>query len=187
MEKCIIDLICATTQITPVHFRAIGTRENHSQYDQNIEQSFSAELFHRFKSLIELPANTNYYNNLILHFDITKLSVGSRPDLVLHESQANRNNQKMFIEVKTDPKANLTDDFNKLIMSTAEYLNFQNSVLIVVNRSFEETHNLIKNHKEFYSIPNERKSRIFIINLYQGEDDLIDYNLYNIKYLYNKQ
>lgn len=182
MNKYLVDVISAVARVDSDYFKARGTRPNETQYDQHIEQSFSAELFHQFRTIMEETVNVSYYNNLVLHFDITKLSVDSRPDLVLHESQENRNNQQMFIEVKTNPRANLTNDFNKLIMATEEYLNFKNSVIVVVNRPFSETHNLILNHNNFRNIHQNQKDRIFIINVFDNDGD-IEYDMYNIKYL----
>jgi hypothetical protein len=186
MEKCLVDLYSAATQISPRYFRAIGTRVDQTQYPQNIEQSFSAELYHRFKSIMEIPSNVEYYDNLILQFDITKLAVNSRPDLVLHEDQENVNNQKMYIEVKSDPSASLTNDFDKLIMATdTNYLNFENVVLIVVNRPFNSTLQAIYDHANFINLDQERKRRIFIVNIEEVENQEIEYNLYSIKYLPN--
>ena len=187
MEKCLVDLYSATTQISPGYFRAIGTRNDQTQYPQNIEQSFSAELYHRFKSIIELPVNAIYYQNLILNFDITKAAVDSRPDLVLHENQANRNNQKMFVEVKTDSEADLSNDFTKLIMATENYLDFKNAVLIVVNRPFNNLLQTIYNYNDFYNIPQPRKERIFIISVFQNSEinQEVEYNLYSLKFLPN--
>jgi len=182
MNKCLVDIMSAVTSIDSGYFKARGTRLNETQYDQHIEQSFSAELFHQFRCIMEKTVNLGYYENLVLHFDITKLSVDSRPDLVLHESQSNRNNQQMFIEVKTDPRADLTNDFNKLIMATEDYLNFKNSVMIIVNRPFSETHRLILNHNNFRNIHQNQKDRIFIVNVFDNNGDL-EYDLYNIKYL----
>jgi hypothetical protein len=187
MEKCVVDLFSATTQIKPDYFRALGTRFDQTQYPQNIEQSFSAELYHRFKLIMDLPVNSSYYNNLMLNFDITKAAVDSRPDLVLHENQANRNNQKMFVEVKTNPEADLSGDFSKLIMATDNYLSFNNSVLIVVNRPFANLLQTIYGYNDFYILNPERKAKIYIISVFHNPEtnQEIDYNLYSIKFLPN--
>lgn len=187
MEKCVIDLLSAVSQIKSDYFSAIGTREDQTQYPQCIEQSFNAELYYRFKAIMEMPVNTGYYQNLILNFDITKAAVESRPDLVLHENQANRNNQKMFIEVKTDANVDLSNDFNKLIMATDTYLNFKNAVLVVVNREYPNLLEIIRAYDGFYNISVERKKRIYIISVFQNnnDDQEIEYNLYSIKYLPN--
>ena len=44
-KRCIVDLFNAIKKIIPDYFKAIGTRYDQSQYPQNIEQSFSAELY----------------------------------------------------------------------------------------------------------------------------------------------
>lgn len=182
MEKCIADLYSAVTQISVRYFGAVGTREDHTQYNQQTEQSFTAELFHRFKSIMEQPINQEYYDNLFLNFDIGKQAFGIRPDLVLHNDQGNRDNQKVFIEVKTDPDANLTDDFTKLIRASTEF-GFHNSVLIVVNKTFQETLEAMKNHYPFFALDGRIKKKIFIINVKAVENEEIDYSLYSVKYL----
>lgn len=180
MDKCVIDLLSAVTQINSRYFGATGTRENGEQYQQVTENTFTTELYHRFKNVIETPVNFEYYDNLILQFDITKLSIGMRPDLVLHEDQGNRNNQKMFIEVKTDPTVNLTNDFNKLILATDNYLNFQNVVMITVNRKFSDLLDSIRLHHDFFQI-GERAKRIYFINI--GTSNVSpEYDIYSLRY-----
>lgn len=181
MDKCVIDLLSAVTHINSRYFNSLGTRENQIQYPQVIENSFSTELYHRFKNIIETPINFQYYDNLILHFDITKLAVGMRPDLVLHQAQENRNNQKMFIEVKTDATVNLTDDFNKLITATDTYLNFQNVVMITANRRFSNLLNLIRQHNQFFEIDENRANRIYFINVDTSNLEP-EYNIYSLRY-----
>jgi hypothetical protein len=104
-----------------------------------------------------------------------------RPDLVLHEAQENRNNQKMFIEVKTDPSVNLTDDFTKLITATDTYLNFQNVVMVTVNRRFSDMLNLIRQHNQFFEIDETRAKRIYFINV-DTSSLKPEYNIYSLRY-----
>ena len=179
MEKCVIDLFCAVTQINSRYYNTIGVRQNQTNYPQETEQSFSAELFHRFKSIIELPVNSEYYRNLILHFDITKAAVQMRPDMVLHENQENRNNQKMFIEVKTDSGVDLNVDFNKIKVATEEYLHFQNVVMIIANRSFEDT--LEEMIVYFNELPIIQKDKIYLITAELIDINNIDYNIYSFR------
>lgn len=185
MDKCVIDLLSAVTQVNSRYFNAIGTREDQTQYNQVTENPFTAELYHRFKNIIEVPVNANYYNNLILHFDITKLSVGMRPDLVLHQAQENRNDQRMFIEVKTDATINLSADFNKLIEATNSYLNFRNVVMITVNRRFNDMLNLIRLHGSFFEIEPARMRRIYFINV-DTDNPEPEYNIYSLRYNRNR-
>jgi len=181
MEKCVIDLFSAITQVSPLYFNAIGTRYNEEQYHQVTENPFTAELYHRFKYLTEQKINEQYYINLILHFDITKASVNRRPDLVLHQGQENRNDQRMFIEIKTDANVSLTDDFNKLIQATDEYLNFKNVVMITVNRKFSDLLNLITVHSEFFNLQVERANRIYFFNI-DSSQELPQYEIYSLRY-----
>ena len=176
MEKCIVDLFSAVTQIDRRYFSAIGRRANREPYPQLTEASFSAELFHRFKNIIELPINSEYYNNLILHYDITKGHMNGRPDLVLHQAQENTNDQRLLIEVKTDAGADLIDDLNKLITATDNYLHFDNVALIIVNRQFINTKQITS---DFFRILDfERRKKIFLINIEILQNNKIDYNLF---------
>jgi len=176
MEKCIIDLLCAVTQIDRRYYSAIGTRVDRTQYPQETEASFTAELFHRFKNIIEMPINCNYYDNLILHYDITKAAINGRPDLVLHQSQENTNVQKMFIEVKTSSNVNLEDDFQKLITATESFLNFENAIIIIANRKFDLTKQLVSSY--FRQVDYNIKKKLFLINAEMQEDSPIEYNLF---------
>ncbi len=176
MEKCIVDLFSAVGQIKHRYFSDIGTRADQTQYNQHTENPFTAELYFRFRSIMEDPINLEYYNDLIFQFDITKAAVGMRPDLVLHEAQQNRNNQKMFVEVKTDPTAELNEDFKKLIIATDEYLNFQTAVIVIANRPFSVTKPLVTNYFKQYDY--KRRKRLFLINAEIQANNIIDYNLF---------
>lgn len=175
MEKCIIDLFSSITQIDSKYYKAIGTRHDGTTYPQVIENSFTAELYHRFKTIMEQGINIDYYNNLVLHFDIGKYAGEIRPDLVLHEAQENRNNQKMYLEVKTDSAANLQGDFDKLLYAIRD-LEFKSAVLIVANRNFKETKELVSNN--FGPISFEEKKKLYLINAEILNDGSIDYNLF---------
>ncbi len=181
MDKCVIDLLSAVTQVNHRYFSATGTRQDQTQYTQITENSFTAELYHRFSNLMELSINKTYYDNLFFQFDITKMAYGIRPDLVLHEAQENRNNQKMFIEVKTDSNADLTDDFNKLINATDNYLRFENVVMITVNRKYGELLNLIRQHYDFFNLEDSRKDRIYFINVDTTNDEP-QYDIFSLRY-----
>lgn len=175
MEKCIVDLFSSVAQIDHRYYRAIGTRRNRSNYSQDIENAFSAELYHRYKSLSELPINSTYYQNLILHFDISKYGGDLRPDIVLHQAQENRDNQKLFIEVKTDSTADLQNDFDKLLFAIRE-LEFKNAVLVIVNRPFNISKDLVSN--TFRGLDYNEKKKLFLINAEITADNSIDYNLF---------
>ena len=63
MDKCVIDLLSAVTQVNHRYFSATGTRQDQTQYPQVTENSFTAELYHRFSNLMELSINRTYYDN----------------------------------------------------------------------------------------------------------------------------
>ncbi len=182
MEKCIVDLLFAITQVKPNYFRTVGMRNDRTRYSQNIEQSFNAELYHRFKNLMEFPINKEYYDRLTLNFDILKSSVESRPDIVLHESQSNRNDQRMFIEVKTNQRAILDNDFDKMI-TAIEVLDFKNAVLVVVNRRFESILRTVRTYQKFQDLIQENRRKIFIINVFHHRG-ITYYDLLPLDYLY---
>lgn len=176
MEKCIADLFSAVAQVDKRYFNAIGTRRNRTQYPQAIENSFSAELYHRFKNIAELNINSSYYQNLIMHFDISKYGGGLRPDIVLHEAQENRNDQRMFIEVKTDSSADLQNDFDKLLNAIRD-LDFKIAVIVIANRPYNVSKELVSNR--FRQLDYNEKTKLFLINAEILDNGSIDYNLFS--------
>lgn len=185
MEKCLVDLYSAVTQIDSRYFRSVGTRENGEQYVQDIETSFSTELYHRFKNIMELQINATYYRDLILHYDITKLAINGRPDIVLHRGQDDREDQRMFVEVKTNPNANLDVDFRKLKQATDDYFQFKTVVLVVANRTLQNLSNqIIQNFQDF---DQNRKRKIFLITAVLVDNQRVEYNIYKFTSIRNLQ
>lgn len=178
MEKCVIDLLSAVTQVSLRYAFADGTRIDGTQYPQFIENSFTAELYHNYRNIIEMPANREYYNNLIFHFDITKFGGGMRPDLVLHEAQENRNNQKMFIEVKTNPTVNLNQDYSKLKRAITE-LEFENAVLVTFNRDMNRLKDDVFCYLGEQNTPRHLFHNVSLINVVTN-DDKVQYQIESI-------
>lgn len=164
MEKCIIDLLSSISQVSPRYFNAIGTRTNSTRYQQIIENTFTAELYHCYRNTMDLSNNNNYYNDLILHFDISKFGGNMRPDLVLHNAQENRDNQKMFVEVKANPNINLDNDYSKIYRAIVE-LDFQNVILITINRNINTVENEIRNYFNHNNRIQNIINRVVLINI----------------------
>ncbi|MFP5470015.1 MAG: hypothetical protein ACLGGV_00310 [Bacteroidia bacterium] len=147
MEKSVLDLAFAFTQVRSVYYQgeAIGYRGG--LYNQNTELSFCAELYHQFR-LIMSKDHSAYYRRTILQFDINKqLSDHNiKPDLVLHNGQNNRSNQNLYVEVKTNPESSLNEDLSKIITAVDGDLQFRNAVIIVVNRDLNVTINEIRSY-----------------------------------------
>jgi hypothetical protein len=80
MEKCVEDLKLAVSRISDRYYETTGRRQNNETYDQQIEMSFSAELYHHFRTIMDHGDNHYHYTGLILNFDINKQAVGMRPD-----------------------------------------------------------------------------------------------------------
>lgn len=121
MEKCIIDLVAALVNVDDTYINVIGFRQNNETYQQAAEASFTAELYYQFKSIINND-KTGYYNNLQLHYDLTKERFnGQRPDLVLHRGPNSREDQRLYVEVKTDRSLrNYNADFDKIFKALDE-------------------------------------------------------------------
>lgn len=101
------------------------------------------------------------YRNLKCHFDVLKYRVIIQPDIVLHESTENQNQQVIYCEVKTNKNANLKDDLEKLKVAISEELNFDNAVMIVINKSLKQTENQIINIMKNESKENLKKMFLF--------------------------
>ena len=145
MEQCLRDLLKAVSYVHPKYYKTSSMHfmpkegalilEDQEEYNINrakivmqaCENSFTAELYHQYRNIIDDQLNytwlkrrassrdyyfnniwnESYYNNLYLNFDINKMfhytdpdSRFCRPDLVLHGGQDNMSIQKMIIEVK---------------------------------------------------------------------------------------
>lgn len=178
MEKCIIDLLSSVSQVNPKYFNAIGTRVDLTRYEQIIENTFTAELYHCYRNIMDLSSNNNYYNNLILHFDISKFGGNMRPDLVLHNAQDNRIIQKMFVEVKANPTINLDNDYSKIYRAIVE-LDFQNVVLVTIDRNINTVENEIQNYFNQNNRVQNIINRVALINILNN-GDMTNYEIKNL-------
>lgn len=169
MEKCIIDLASAIGKIDADYTQVIGFDFNSEKYLQAAEHAFSAELYHQFRTIIEND-RTRYYKKIKLQFDLEKQRFGGRrPDMVLHASPMNRNDQRLYIEVKTNLKKKaFKKDFNKLFLATAvsnekEQLGFVNAVLVVGKIELDKIEKHVKDFIEEQNLKNdERIERIYL-------------------------
>lgn len=172
MEKSIVDLIAALTNIDRTYIRLIGLNHNNEEYQQAAEGAFTAELYHQWKSIINNDS-TGYYQGLQIHYDLTKERFeGKRPDLVLHTAPTSRKNQKLYVEVKTSRStANYYSDFDKIFLAVspdndAELLGYQNAVFLSTTATYKSVCDTIKDYlknKDFRD--DERLSKIFGIHL----------------------
>lgn len=172
MEKCIFDLASAIGKIDKDYISVIGFNKDNEEYQQSAEQAFSAELYSQYKQIIESD-KTNYYRGLKLQFDLEKERFGSkRPDMVLHTSPTSRNNQKLYIEVKTNPKlTNYDKDLIKLFDATSndkseiKFLGFKNAVFICGKKDFTDVTTIISNYiKQHQLNTDERLKRIYLMH-----------------------
>ena len=174
MEKCVIDLLAAISQIESTYISIIGYNSNDLRYQQAAENAFTAELYHQYKSII-VNDKTDYYNNLQLHYDLTKMRFdGRRPDLVLHKSPDSRDIQKLYIEIKTSASTNnYISDFEKILLATEPnngetHLGFVNASFISVKTNIESVYQKIREFKVNKQLPNSRYENIYSIHLLEN-------------------
>ncbi len=143
--------------------RDMNNYDDKKKVIQMTENSFSAELFSHWRNIMESDENRILYNHLSLDFDIRKswwsdnIKVSQksfRPDLVLHKSQLDygTDNQKIYIEVKTNPNPRIKNDILKLINSQYT-LNFEKGVFVSINSNYNNLVNLIR---RFVNSENQR-------------------------------
>ena len=106
-------LLYCLNQIDSHYLNVMGLNQANRTYQQAAENAFTAELYHKLKS-----EQHRYDEDSVWHFDLNKERANSiRPDLVLHQSPHNRNDQRIFVEVKTDPSTSnrqVISDLTKL-------------------------------------------------------------------------
>lgn len=173
MEKSIVDFIAALTNIDRTYIRLIGLNHNNEAYQQAAEGAFTAELYHQWKSIINNDV-LNYYQGLQIHYDLTKERFeGKRPDLVLHTAPNSRNNQKLYVEVKTSRStANYFSDFDKIFLAVspdndAELLGYQNAVFLSTTAYYDAVKLKIQNYLTQINLKanDERLLKIYSIHL----------------------
>jgi hypothetical protein len=174
LDRCLKDLFIAFTEIEDRYFdnRAIRVRDN-ELYSQGVENSITAELYHRFRNKMDNICIPNFYRGLILQFDINKINIG-RPDLVLHGSQRTRQNHILFLEAKItlDPTDN--DLINKIRNSISNederHLNYKHVVIMLYcENDFENQTNRFLTH---FDDPRLLRKIVFI-----GRDQNGNYNI----------
>lgn len=135
MNRYLIDLAWAFQQVPSRYYGNLALNENNDEYQQNLEHNFTSEIVRHFRNNMDSIYNTQSYYGLNLDFDINKARVGMKPDLVLHNKNNNNHAQVFFVEVKTNPNADLTSDILKLLRALTE-LEYDSAVMIVVNKEF---------------------------------------------------
>lgn len=164
MNEYLKDLYKAFSQVNSRYFFTEVVRDMNNYDDKNkvkqmTENSFTAELFRHWRNIMESKEDRNLYGHLALDFDIRKswwsddIKVSQksfRPDLVLHKSQLEygTDNQKVYIEVKTNPNPRIKNDILKLINSQ-NTLNFEKGVFISINSEYYNLVNLIRSSVNF--------------------------------------
>lgn len=178
MEKCIEDLKEAANKIDPVYIEVIGKTTDGNTYEQAAEAAFTAELYYQYKTIITRNDN-GYYSKLILHYDLTKQGFdGQRPDLVLHKGSDNRDDQRLYIEIKTSRRtSNYESDFDKLFRAVSEqnsfgHLGFKNAVFLSAKSNYEDVRKSIKNYLISKNLKSDNRiNKIYCMHL-QNENSV---------------
>ena len=182
MEKCISDLVIAIGNLDQNYLNIVGLNGGSEEYIQAAENPFVVELYHQFKSIIEVD-KSNYYNNLQLHFDLVKERFNcKRPDIVLHNAPDNRDDQKLYIEVKTNSTINTSQyysDFDKIVLALStnnngNHLDFKNAVFITVKSDNELVKRTIKRYFKENNIANEILKKAYSLHINSDKSIIID-------------
>lgn len=162
MNEYLKDLLEAFTKVNKRYyfaevFKNLDTVNDETEtIFQSTENSFSAELFRHWRNIMEQNNKTLVYNDIALDFDVRKnwfeipiityTSKSYRPDIVLHKSQVEWDPQfqKVYVEVKTNPRPYVKDDIQKLANAISR-LQFERGVLISVNSDLSKLKTLIGN------------------------------------------
>lgn len=172
-------LLFCLNKIDSHYLEVMGFNQNNVIYQQAAENAFTAELYHQLKT----EQNLYSQDELKWHFDLNKERANSiRPDLVLHHSPIDRNDQRIFIEVKTSKNTSqeqIINDLNKLKKAVLEnnwsnQLGFKLAFYILVNID------LTKIRENIGMIDNSLWDKIHILNYLNEEDRFINLQLNEI-------
>ena len=172
MEKCVRDIFYAVLKVDSAHINVVGINGDNANYNQNAENNFTVQVYSKLENIMQLD-NTGYYHGLTQNFDILKFKFNIRPDIVLHRGNDNLDDQRMYVEVKTDPKANLSEDLRKLLLAVDDELHFENGVLIVGKKVLDRTILDILGYLDEENISNDdvKLKKLFLIH-FIGIDDI---------------
>ena len=181
MPKTIDDIVIAISRMDNECINVVGVNSDGDDLHQAGEHVFTAELYYHAKTIVKSDT-TGFYDNLQLHFDLKKPRFGSkRPDLVLHRSPKNRDDQRLYIEIKTcESNVGYGSDIEKLLLSVSvddqkEQLGYENAAFIVAKNSRENVKIAIYNYAHSKNLVNDsRFSKIYLIHLISPNDIYVD-------------
>lgn len=143
------------------------------KYEQFLERNLAYELYHRYRLIMQSKHYSANFHDLQLNGEVNKIGFNDTvinqnviiPDLVLHKSQSNLDPdyQKLFVEIKVNPKASLKKDIRKLLFAISSPLYFQEAVLVCVNMPFEEAKKQVKDF-DYLGSNNEDLKKIFLLH-----------------------
>lgn len=107
IPKEVNDIFRAVENVDISLKEVIGKRNDNSDYRQAAENAFTADLYSEIKTIVKTD---HHYKGLQIHFDLNKPRANNiRPDIVVHKAPNSREDQRIYIEVKTDLKVALQD------------------------------------------------------------------------------
>lgn len=187
MNEYLLDLRNAFESVSRAHYEVVGLNREGNRVLQPAENDFSRVVVTNWEEIARREDRRNCYMDLQFNFDLDKLRVGIRPDIVLHNAPDNQDRQEICIEVKTSPAVELRRDLEKLIQAISNNLNFNNAIMIVVNKNLKSTLKIIRNFIRFSNLDEESLSKLY---LYHGRidnenQDRIIYNYFSFSDLEN--
>lgn len=195
----IVEIIIEAISRTSNHYRLLYNPDNYSKAERNPEHLFCYEFYHQLRLVFsdedfhidgEIYKTINGANTIIKDpaflrtKNVLMKSDGLYPDIVIHKSQMSRDSkdQLLILECKTQPE-NLDEnaffkDFFKL-NTYNEYLNFQNSIYLIVNK---DSYSIEQFLKSYYKKNYWLSKKDVIIFLLENSNS----KLYQIQYLDKK-
>jgi hypothetical protein len=175
MRKCVEDIYDALKNISVDYLNINSINSRGDNYAAAAEHAFAAELYHQYKLIMK---DDEYYKDLLLHFDLTKERfISRRPDLVLHQKADNRDDQRMYVEIKTrnDP-SEIRDDLRKMFEAISPdngstHLGFKTGVMILGKLRLDSAKSIINRYCINHSIPDDAIRNCYLINFHKNGNE----------------
>lgn len=188
MNKYLLDLAYSFQKVNIDNYQWKALNKNNDYYFQEAENNFSSEIVRHLRNLMDEQSNSPYYREkgLRCHFDVRKERVRICPDIVLHESPDNKEQQEFLVEVKITDIA-LIKDLKKLKTAISKSLNFKNAVMIVANKPYSKTILEINEFIRSEGLSDDKLEKLHLYHAIKNNDGkTLNYSFLNFKNISNR-
>jgi hypothetical protein len=162
MSEYLEDLWIAFKWVDTIYFDNLALNHKEEVYSQYPENNFTSEIVRHYRNIMECKSCE--YSDLIFQMDLRKSRQGLMPDLVLHKGNDNQSKQQICAEVKIFPNAQLKYDLLKLLTAISHQLNFDEAVLIVVNKPLENTLMIVRKFIADEKLSQENMKKLYLFH-----------------------